>query len=104
MPYNLFIEHHVKLQSHKKRPGKQEDGIGTGWEDDFTNILSFYLSSDAEALEAFCRLVLDQDYEKPLTIETQKITNEGRPDLVINLDSGSLLTQVSHRLMRVCGI
>lgn len=91
MPYNLFIEHHEKLQSRKKRSGGEMGGIGTGWEDDFTNILSFYLSSDRNALENFCHLILDKDYDEPVLIETQQISNEGRPDIVINLSSGSSL-------------
>ena len=91
MPYNLFIEHHEKLQSRKRRSGGEIGGIGTGWEDDSTNILSFYLSSDRNALENFCDLILDRDYEKPVSIETQQISNEGRPDIIINLSSGSSL-------------
>jgi len=91
MPYNLFIEHHIKLQSLKKKKGNQGEGIGSGWEDDFTNILSFYLSSDEEALNAFCRLALGGDFKKPIEIETQESTAEGRPDIIIRLESGSLL-------------
>jgi hypothetical protein len=91
MPYNLFIEHHEKIQPRKRRTGGKLVGIGTGWEDDFTNILSFYLSSDRKALENFCHLILDHDYDKPVSIETQQATIEGRPDIVINLSSGSSL-------------
>ena len=91
MPYNLFIEHHEKIQSRKHRAGGKLVGIGTGWEDDFTNILSFYLSSDQKALENFCHLILGKDYDEPELIETQQITSEGRPDIVINLSSGSSL-------------
>jgi len=91
MPYNLFIEHHEKIQSRKNRTGGSIAGIGTGWEDDFTNILSFYLSSDPKALENFCRLILNSDYEKPISIETQHFTDKGRPDVVITLESGALL-------------
>lgn len=86
MSYNLFIEHHELIQTQKGNVG-----IGTGWEDDFTNILSFYLSCDAEALDAFCHFVLGKDYESPLSIETQVVTNYGRPDIFINLNSGSKL-------------
>jgi hypothetical protein len=91
MPYNLFIEHHEKIQRHKNRKGEGLGSIGTGWEDDFTNILSFYLSLDRKALENFCQLILDQDYEIPISLETQQSTSEGRPDIVINLTSGSSL-------------
>lgn len=91
MPYNLFIEHHEKIQPRKSRSAGSAGGIGTGWEDDFTNILSFYLSSDQNALENFCHLILDRDYDEPVSIETQQITIEGRPDIVINLSSGSSL-------------
>lgn len=108
MSYNLFIEHHEKLQSRKKRSGGLINGIGTGWEDDFTNILSFYLSSDREALENFCRLILKQHYEKPISIETQQFASEGRPDIVIGMASGSSLiieckvdaTLQTHQLQR----
>ena len=88
MPYNIFIEHHEKIQRHKNRKGEVLGDIGAGWEDDFTNILSFYLSSDQKALENFCQLVLDQDYEKPISIETQQPTSEGRPDIIINFAAG----------------
>ena len=91
MPYNLFIEHHEKIQPRKIRNGRGKTGVGTGWEDDFTNILSFYMSSDHEALESFCRLILNRDFEKPVSIETQQITDQGRPDIVITLESGSIL-------------
>ncbi len=84
--YNLFIEHHTILQDLK---GKS--GIGRGWEDDFTNILSFYLSFDYKALKKFCRYVLGKDYEKPVAIENQVATSKGRPDIVITLKSGSKL-------------
>ena len=91
MPYNLFIEHHEKIQPRKIRNGRGKTGVGTGWEDDFTNILSFYMSSDHEALENFCRLILNHEFEKPIAIETQQITSQGRPDIVITLESGSIL-------------
>ena len=64
MTYNLFIEHHEKIQLRKFRTGGKIGGIGTGWEDDFTNILSFYLSSDQMALENFCHLILDKEEPK----------------------------------------
>jgi hypothetical protein len=49
------------------------------------------MSTDNEALESFCRLILNQDFEKPVSIETQQITDQGRPDIVITLESGSIL-------------
>jgi len=91
MEYNLFIEHHEKIQPRKMRASRQKGAIGTGWEDDFTNILSFYLNSDRKALENLCQLILGKDYAKPMSIETQYITKYGRPDIVITLASGSLL-------------
>ena len=91
MPYNLFIEHHEKIQPRKIRSSYRNGAIGTGWEDDFTNILSFYLNSDHNALKNLCHLILGKDYAKPISIETQHSTNQGRPDIVIALVSGSLL-------------
>ena len=55
MPYNLFIEHHEKIQPRKIRSSYRNGAIGTGWEDDFTNILSFYLNSDHNALKKYKR-------------------------------------------------
>lgn len=86
MTYNLFIEHHEILQTQK---GRTE--IGSGWEDNFTNILSFYLSFDSEALNNFCRLTLKEDFDSPVSIETQVGSIFGRPDIVIKLSSGSQL-------------
>ena len=86
MTHNLFIEHHTILQIQK---GKS--GIGKGWEDDFTNILSFYLSLDSEAVNKLCRFILGNDYEKPVSIENQVVTPQGIPDIVITLNSGSKL-------------
>ena len=73
MPYNLFIEHHEKIQPRKIRNGRGNTGVGTGWEDDFTNILSFYMSTDNEALDSFCHLILNGDFEKPVSIETHRL-------------------------------
>ncbi|HNY51673.1 MAG: hypothetical protein BWY69_01592 [Planctomycetes bacterium ADurb.Bin401] len=87
MTFNLFVEYHERTQAQK---GK--DSIGTGWEDVFTNTLSFYLSCDSKALNEFCRFVLsEEDYEEPRSVETQVVISEGRPDLVIHLKSGSQL-------------
>ena len=88
MQYNLFIEHHEQSQPQSIEGNIKKGGIGTGWEDLFTNMLSFYFRCDPRGLDAFCRLILNQDFEKPVAIETQKKYKQGRPDIIITLQSG----------------
>ena len=88
MSYNLFIEHHEARQYRRGKNLSDSSRIGTGWEDDFTNALSFYFSCDAGALEAFCQLILGRNYREPTAIETQYATPDGRPDVVIRMTPG----------------
>lgn len=91
MQYNLFIEHHAQSQPQSIEGDIKKGGVGTGWEDLFTNMLSFYFRCDFHGLDAFCRLILNKDFEKPVAIETQKKYNQGKPDIIITLQSGALL-------------
>jgi len=91
MSYNLFIEHHEARQYRRGKSLSDSSRIGTGWEDDFTNALSFYFSCDPGALEGFCQLVLGPDYREPTAIETQYATPDGRPDVVISMASEDFL-------------
>jgi hypothetical protein len=77
MAYNLFIEHQHLLQAQKGKVDANYLSIGTGWENDFTNMLTFYFRCDPEALDYFCHLVLGEKYEKSIGIEAQYITSDG---------------------------
>lgn len=83
---SFFMQHH-----HASLGKEDDDGIGSGWENEFTEALAFYLACDVEACSAFCRAILGSDFEPPAAVWTQHRTGAGTPDLAIRLGSGRLL-------------
>ncbi|HXM36532.1 MAG TPA: hypothetical protein VN920_15160, partial [Pyrinomonadaceae bacterium] len=82
---NLFLRHHAAFAKD------DEDSVGSGWENEFTEILAFYLSCDSEACGSLCQTILGSDYDTPIGVSTQHSSQHGIPDVAIQLLSGRLL-------------
>src|SRR3989337_2791903 len=85
MVANLFLRHHALFAKD------DEDSIGSGWENEFTEAFAFYLSCDAEACANVCDAILGQHYDAPTDVRAQHSADEGTPDVAIRLSSGRLL-------------
>lgn len=82
---NLF------LRAHELKHGRDDNPLGTGWEDTLTDAVAFYFASDAEGLARWVRLVLGEDAPEVVEIETQLAEGGDRPDIALHLADGSLL-------------
>lgn len=77
---NLFIE------LHECRVGEDGRRFGSGWEDLFTDQLAFFLSCDLAAASALAAMLLGDGAARVADVEVQPSTEDGRPDLALNLD------------------
>lgn len=100
--FNLFIELHKEVQ--KKKRGLDEDPVGTGWENLFTDQLAFFLSADLAAATSLARLYLgdvagekDVQVTKVSTQAGSEFMEGGTPDLKFDLHDKTCI-YVEHKI------
>jgi len=84
---NQFTAYHSAVH------GTDQRTFGSGWERTFTQQLAFFLACDPDAATAVARGLLGS-FEadvKVVSVESQYVAKEGRPDIVLFLGTGNVL-------------